>query len=101
MLSGSIDFIDHTRARGWARNDTARRPTVKIIVSVNGRVVGKVAADQFRDDLKDAGIGPGWLSFEFFFPTTLLPNQEHIVEFRIPDGTPLPGSPVTLQPLIA
>lgn len=99
MLRGSIDFVDHLRARGWAQDEASPHSAVKIAISVNREVVGQATANQFRDDLKEAGIGNGWHSFEYVFPASLLPNREYTIEFRSADGELIPGSPVTLQPL--
>lgn len=54
-ILGSIDFIDHVQIRGWAKDDRSSKSAVKLVIIVADKILGRLNADLFRQDLKDAG----------------------------------------------
>jgi len=58
-LEGMLDFVAGSTIGGWAWH--TGRPTERVSVTVRqkGRVLAKVAADGFRQDLFEAGVGDG------------------------------------------
>jgi len=66
LLRGAIDAITTGgRVRGWVSTpaDPTRRITVALARGASD-VVGLGFADQYRDDLAEAGIGLGWCAFD-------------------------------------
>jgi glycosyltransferase involved in cell wall biosynthesis len=96
MIRGSIDFIDHVQVEGWAQDEAAPETAVSIVVSDNGKVIGRVVAEAFRSDLREAGVGHGRHGFKFVFPAPLSPSRAHVIRLCAADGSDLPDSPQTL-----
>ena len=63
MLQGFTEAVTRHVARGWVRDsaDPARR--VVVCAVADGRVIGQAAADLFRGDVRDAGLGDGNCGF--------------------------------------
>jgi glycosyltransferase involved in cell wall biosynthesis len=99
MLRGNIDSIDRDRMQGWVQDEAFPQATISVVISDNGKVVGKTTAGTFRENLKDAGIGDGRHAFDFTFLSRLSPDQRHIIHLRTDDGSDIPGSPAVLEPL--
>ena len=100
MLKGHLDHASRHKIAGWAIDEGNPSLPVRLVVTGNGALIGRVLANQYRADLKAAGIGDGHCAFEFLFPSEL-PAFETVdigvVHER--DGAHLPMSPVTLPPL--
>ncbi len=97
MLNGSIDGVTRHRIAGWAQESTTPETPVRLAISVDDRIVFRVAADRHRQDLELAGLGSGRHSFEVTVADGVLPLQECVVRiYREEDGVDLPGSPVQL-----
>ena len=86
---------------GWAQDTAAPDTPVSLVVSVDGRVVGRCLADRPRDDLVREGIGHGRHGFDFAFPDGVLPALARctVAVRREGDGMVLPGSPRALDPI--
>ncbi len=97
-LQGSFDRCDRTRLEGWAFDPTQPDQPVRLAISCDGALIGHVTADRFRPDLAEVGyLGAGRCSFSIPLPTSVDPLSAHVIEVRrVSDGTPLPGSPLTL-----
>ncbi|MDP4006937.1 glycosyltransferase [Methylobacterium sp. NEAU K] len=102
-LHGHVDWLSHRQMIGWARDDAAPDTAVSLVVSVDGRVVGRCLADRPRDDLVRAGIGHGRHGFDFAFPAGALPALARctVAVRQEGDGAMLPGSPRALDPITA
>jgi glycosyltransferase involved in cell wall biosynthesis len=97
-LNGSIDSCHSLRVTGWARDHLEPDAAVSLLITNNDKLVGRLLANGYREDLKTAGIGDGRFAFEFSFPQPLAPFETHIIRvFSEADGVDVPGSPVTLQ----
>lgn len=100
MIRSSLDFVDHVQVQGWAQDEALpQAAAISIIICVDGEVVGAVVADQFREDLLDAGIGTGRNAFTFNFPVSLSRDRQHVIHARAQGGAELAGSPRVLEPL--
>ena len=100
MLKGHLDQTSHHKVAGWAFDETSPSRPVRLVITVNGAVAGRILANQCRADLKAAGLGDGRCAFEFLFPAEL-PAFETVDVGVVNehDGAHLPASPVTLPPL--
>jgi hypothetical protein len=95
---GRLDVGTRERISGWVREVAFDAP-VGVEVLDNGVVLARVLANQMRPDLVEAGIGTGLHGFEIVIPGGLSPLMRHVIEVRREDGgSPLPGSPIVLDP---
>jgi autotransporter passenger strand-loop-strand repeat protein len=96
VLRGWLDEATHGRIRGWAWN--AADPDAKLVLEVfdNGARIARVAADLFRGDLADAGVGDG--RHGFVLDAALSPLTHHLIEVRFADGAALENAPLLLAP---
>lgn len=97
MIRGAIDFIDHDQVHGWARDDASPETAVSIVIADDSGVLGKIVANGFRADLRDAGIGTGHHAFVFNFPTGLSRERRYVIRLSTESGADLPGSPAVLE----
>ncbi len=93
--SGHLDgFIDSCIA-GWAYDGSGSFCSVDIII--DGLLIGTVLADQFRQDLKEAGVGSGCCAFQFRIPEGYLTGGKQRLSVRLSGtGTELIGSPIDI-----
>lgn len=65
----TIDSIDSTRIEGWAwRPENPEAAMLIEMVALDGRIVARTTADQYRGDLAQAGKRGGWSSFVMAIP---------------------------------
>ncbi len=102
-LRGHLDWLSRRQLIGWARDESAPDTPVSLVVTVDGRAVGRCLADRPRDDLVQAGIGHGRYGFDFAFPDHVLPALARceVAVRREGDGAVLPGSPRMLDAIVA
>ena len=67
-LCGYIDLVSETCIAGWAQNSEAPEAPVCLDILVEGKLIGQVLANAYRDDLKAAGLGSGRHAFTFTPP---------------------------------
>ena len=79
MLRGHIDEAGERRFTGWVQNVTHPEAPVCLDIFADGHLIGRVLANRYRADLKRAGLGSGFHSFEFAPPAGLAIN---IIEIR-------------------
>ena len=97
---GQVDTVTRERIAGWAIDGATPDAPVTLLILVNGKPVGQVAANHYRGDLVQAGIGPGHHGFDFAVPAGLLaPGRQVVTVKRERDGAELPGSPATIAAL--
>ena len=97
-LRGHLDDADRARVRGWAFDDAAPDVPVSLVVTAGDTVLGRVLANAFRPDLREAGLADGRCSFEFEFAGSVSPFEDHLLAVRQEtDGTHLQGSPVLIE----
>lgn len=59
-----VDAVHNGKVVGWAHYPPLNDHRVDVALEVNGVIIGKGKAQQFRADLKDADIGDGHYAFE-------------------------------------
>lgn len=98
-LRASLDIVDTQVISGWV-HDTARPDEpLGLIITNNDRLVERILANRYREDLKNAGVGNGRHAFELVLLNPLSPFERNIVRIRREtDGSDIPGSPITLEP---
>jgi hypothetical protein len=79
-IRGHLDEATATHVTGWA---VASNKPARIEISVNGRIRGYVNADNYRADLRDAGIGDGYAGFRFEFDRPLPSRVNNTIAARI------------------
>ena len=70
-LRGYIDRVRASSIAGWAQNADAPEAPVCLDIFADGKLIGRVLANAFRDDLKAAGLGSGRHAFTFTPPAGL------------------------------
>jgi hypothetical protein len=64
-LRGYIDRIRASSIAGWAQNTDAPEAPVCLDIYADGKFLGRVLANTYREDLKTAGLGSGHHGFAF------------------------------------
>ena len=99
MLRGNLDLLNFQWIIGWALDESDPETPVCLLITDNDVPIGRVLADQYRDDLTKAGIGRGRHAFEHRFQSYLSPLTRHVIRLRNEvDGAELPGGPFLLEP---
>lgn len=95
-------FLDGDRNglfQGWCFDPTLPGTRLKVEILIDNLKCCEVIADQFRSDLKDAGIGDGAHGFSVDLKRYVLDQLPHEIHARIVnDGTSLSNSPQKLAP---
>lgn len=76
MLKGHLDRIEDGLVHGWALDSNNVSLTISVDVFVDGELMGRVVADQHRDDLVRE-YGSGRHGFAWRVPDTLLDGGSH------------------------
>lgn len=74
---GTLDEIDGLIVRGWAYNKNNPEERVEVVVLVDSKPVAEVVADQYREDLKQSGIGDGKHAFSIKLPHEIGDGKKH------------------------
>jgi len=74
MLKGAIDYSDGERIGGWVYSDVAPVRGRTVLAFLDRECVGAGQIEHFRQDLADAGLGDGYLGFNFAIG---LPAPQH------------------------
>lgn len=99
--AGRLDTVDADFIAGWARDKKTPGTPVRVDIYDGETLLASVLADQFREDLKSAGVGDGNFGFSYATPPRMKDGRPHTVRAKISGiGYELPGSPkvVTLKP---
>ena len=95
---GWLDVASCSTISGWAENASQINSAVTVNFYVDGASSFSATANQFRQDLLNAGIGTGYYGFSFATPAVLLDGYTHSVSARYgTTGTQLLGSPKSVQ----
>jgi hypothetical protein len=98
FLRGYIDEASCSRITGWVWDP--KRPQRRIALElVDGDTrLAKVLADQYRPDLRQAGIRDGRHFFTVPVGQKLLPSTRNVLHLRCAEtGMQMPGSPVIIE----
>ena len=97
-VRGHLDGADRQRVRGWAVDDASPDTPVTLIITAGDVVLGRVMANAFRLDLREAGLAEGRCSFDFDISGLISPLEDNLVAVRSErNGEHLQGSPVLVQ----
>lgn len=82
MIIGYFDYIEKGYAMGWAYSTNSSNEPITIEIICNDETVGSGIANNFREDLKSAGIGDGSHAFKIKLSYELYNNKEHLLFAR-------------------
>ncbi len=68
-----IDVSTGSLISGWARNSDYPNLNVEVDLLSDGQRLARVIANEYRADLRGAGIGNGTYGFAYVAPLRLLP----------------------------
>ncbi len=77
MLS-NLEHADEFLLQGWACHEDHPHRTVSVDIHINERIVARVPAGTFRNDLKEHGFGSGHHAF-FFNPLDYLTSRSNSI----------------------
>ena len=89
-LRGFVDRVSANSVEGWAQNVEHPEAPVCLDIYANGRPIGQVLANRYREDLAKAWLGSGRHSFVFTPPTGLTIGSKKVEVLRSLDGAALP-----------
>ncbi len=89
-LRGWVEGVSADALWGWALNSGDPQNPVSLHILADGCVIGRVLANRFRADLKEAGLGDGRHAFEFHPPKGVDFSRAHVELRRASDGAALP-----------
>jgi RHS repeat-associated protein len=96
--NGYHDSATCTAIAGWAWDANQPNAPISIDIYSDNTLVATVNANQFRQDLLDAGIGNGVHSFNFTVPNSLKDNQAHSILVKFAGTqTNLNATPKSIQ----
>jgi hypothetical protein len=78
-LRGYIDEVTPFIIRGWAQDSLASDTPILLHFLAGIEPIGSVLANQYRDDLRMAGLGSGYHGFTFNIPEALKGAQFQVV----------------------
>ncbi|GAN89754.1 glycosyl transferase [Gluconobacter frateurii M-2] len=92
VLSGSVDKTDRLHIAGWVRDELNMERTVWLTAIIDGNPTTRFPANQFRRDLREAGLGSGRYGFDYVFSAALDPFKDH--DIQLFHGQERFGSPI-------
>src|SRR5579863_4717066 len=97
-LRAYIDEAGCNRITGWVWDPQQPQERIALELLDGDTRLAAVRANQFRADLRQAGIGDGRHAFIIPLGEGLLPGIRHVLHLRQVDtGAELPGSPVVIE----
>jgi hypothetical protein len=100
-LRGYVDAVTTRRIAGWAQNPDYPEAPVCLDIYADGRLIGQVLANAYREDLEQAGVGSGRHGFEFAPPRGLRMSPGTIEVRRSIDGAVLEPSRKATNPQVS
>ena len=97
-LMGKVEWVDRSILSGWAW--LPDHPDVPVVLEVmdKGHIIAVTVSDQFRSDLRRAGIGNGHHAFHVELSRPLDPREAHeLIVRRAADGKTLNGCPISFS----
>lgn len=89
---GHFDYVEDGRAYGWAFAPAHPQKRLAVDIISNGEVIAHGYAENFREDLRDAGIGDGGFMFNLQLSNELFDGQLYSLTAREAEtGTALNG----------
>ena len=88
---GCIDLLDGSTLRGWALAGGGTGAARAFAIAEGEEILTRFEANEFRQDLLDAGIGDGHHGFSVAVPAGLFDGREHVLcIFSVSDDAPVP-----------
>lgn len=97
-VEGSLDAVDAQVIFGWAWNPTQPGQRIQVRVWDGDTPLATVTADQFRQDLLDAGVGDGKHGFSLPIPASLRDDKPHTIRVMVDGAVDDLGPHITLTP---
>ena len=82
-FEGFFDSVNCTEMQGWVWNRNSPNTLLRVDILINDTVFTQVMADQFRQDLLNAGKGDGRHAFKFALPARLKNSRLNSVKIRV------------------
>lgn len=79
-IEGAIDSLTHWGATGWAWMPGAPDQVIEIEAVLDGRIIGRTLADQWRPDLAEQSKGPGRCGFVLAFTEYVASDAEPLLQ---------------------
>ncbi len=79
---GTFERIDCTSLGGWAWDASQPNTPISVDIYDGTQKIATVRANQFRQDLQNAGIGNGQHAFTFILPASLRNGQAHSITIK-------------------
>ncbi|MGA0555907.1 putative Ig domain-containing protein [Larkinella sp. VNQ87] len=80
---GYLYGADCETFRGWAWDANRKTTPISVDILDGTTVIGSMTADEFRQDLLNAGKGDGRHAFRFVIPNSLKDGQKHSLSARV------------------
>jgi hypothetical protein len=80
---GNVDIVSCNTVSGWAWNNTQPNTPASVGIYDGATLLTTASANQFRQDLLNAGIGNGFHAFSVPTPASLRDGQSHSVWIKI------------------
>jgi hypothetical protein len=97
-LDGFIDEANKIRIKGWARDPQYPDRPVELELMDGNISLARTTANQYRSDLRQAGIGDGRHAFTVLVGDGMLAADRNVLHLRCAaTGKEVPGSPMTIE----
>jgi len=97
LPNGDFNSADCSTISGWAWDPQQPNTPISVSIYADDNLVATVSANQFRQELLNAGIGNGTHGFSFATPANLKNGQPHQIRVRIGSTmSDINGSPKTI-----
>jgi hypothetical protein len=98
MLEGHLDEVSYSHVAGWAANTSNANGIVQVSVFIDGKKIVQTECNQYREDLKEKGLGDGRHGFWYDFPEKLDESSNKKIVVRFADtGVALGNGEVLLS----
>ncbi len=77
VFQGNFDAVNCQTISGWAWDKNQPNIPVNVDIYVDGKWVATITANQFRQDLLNAGIGNGYHGFSYAIPESFKDGKPH------------------------
>lgn len=93
-----IDEANCNRITGWIWDPQQPEDRIALELVDGDTQLTRVLANEYRSDLRQAGIGDGRHAFTIPLGEAVLPHARYVLHLRCTDtGAELPGSPITIE----
>jgi GT2 family glycosyltransferase/glycosyltransferase involved in cell wall biosynthesis len=80
---GCIDAIEAGFVSGWALDPNTIRQNTYVSLEVDGKLYGRVLANEYRNDLEEAGISDGYNGFNIPLDEIIKEKSSHKIRLRV------------------